>query len=267
MSSDFITFPFIRNGITLDNKDAPVCGLTVLSCGSMRFRWNEENILRQTKLTEISQLFDGKTFVPVELNHTKIVYDVKNSDDTKGFVGDGIITLNRNLIPTVTVADCVPIYFFDPITRVFGIVHSGWKGTGIIKEALELAHKNYNAQPQNFCVAIGPHIHECCYIVDSVRAKYFSDNFGTECLKPLEQNVHVDWKFSQSCTEKKLYRLSLAKANLFILQKLGIPKENIFIHEDCTCCSKNSFYGSNRRETLETGKSDCFTAQAAFIVY
>ena len=83
MSSDFITFPFIRNGITLDDKDAPVCGLTVLSCGSMRFRWNEENILRQTKLTEISQLFDGKTFVPVELNHTKIVYDVKNSDDTK----------------------------------------------------------------------------------------------------------------------------------------------------------------------------------------
>ena len=137
----------------------------------------------------------------------------------------------------------------------------------MIKEALELAHKNYNAQPQNFCVAIGPHIHECCYIVDSVRAKYFSDNFGSECLKPLEQNVHVDWKFSQSCTEKKLYRLSLAKANRFILQKLGIPKENIFIHEDCTCCSKNGFYGSNRRETQESGKSDCFTAQAAFIVY
>ena len=95
MTNDFITFPFLRNGIALENKDAPVCGLTVLSCGSMRFRWNEENVLRQTKLTEISQLFDGKTFVPVELNHTKIVYDVKNSDDTKGFVGDGIITLKE----------------------------------------------------------------------------------------------------------------------------------------------------------------------------
>ena len=84
MTNDFITFPFIRNGIALENKDAPVCGLTVRSCGSMRFRWNEENDLRQKKLSQISKIFDGKTFVPVELNHTKIVYDVKNSYDTKG---------------------------------------------------------------------------------------------------------------------------------------------------------------------------------------
>ena len=267
MSSDFITFSFIKNGMILDDKDAPVCALTVRSCGSMRFRWNEENKLRQKKLSQISEMYNGKEFVPVELNHTKIVYDVKNADDTKGLVGDGMITLNRNLIPTVTVADCVPIYFFDPITHVFGIVHSGWKGTGIIGEALKLAEKNYNAQPKDFCVAIGPHIHDCCYIVDSVRANYFSEEFGSGCVKPLEKNVHIDWKFSQSCKEKKLYRLSLAKANLFVLQKLGVQKENIYIHEDCTCCSKNGFYGSNRRETLENGKSDCFTVQAAFIVY
>lgn len=267
MSSDFITFPFVKNGRILNSIDAPVCGLTVRSCGSMRFRWNEENLLRLQKFSEISATFGVKTFVPVELNHTKIVYDAKNADDTKGLVGDGVITANRNLIPTVTVADCVPIYFFDPNTRVFGIVHSGWKGTGIIGEALKLAEKNYNAQPQNFCVAIGPHIHDCCYIVDSVRADYFTDSFGNECVKPLEPNVLIDWKFSQSCKEKKLYRLSLAKANLFVLQKLGVQKENIYIHEDCTCCSKNGFYGSNRRETLESGKSDNFTVQAAFIVY
>ena len=81
MSSDFITFPFIKNGMILDDKDAPRCGLTVQSCGSMRFRWNEENNLRQKKLSQISNKFDGKTFVPVEQNHTKIVYDVKNPDD------------------------------------------------------------------------------------------------------------------------------------------------------------------------------------------
>lgn len=267
MSSDFITFPFIKNGMILDDKDAPRCGLTVQSCGSMRFRWNEENNLRQKKLSQISNKFDGKTFVPVEQNHTKIVYDVKNPDDTNGLVGDGIITDNKNIIPTVTVADCVPIYFFDPVTHVFGIVHSGWKGTGIIQKALQLAENNYKAHPQDFCVAIGPHIHNCCYIVDSNRAEYFTDNFGNECVKPLEKNVHVDWKFSETCKDRTLYRLSLAQANLFLLQKIGVKKENIFVHEDCTCCSKNGFYGSNRRETLESGKGDNFTVQAAFIVY
>ena len=119
----------------------------------------------------------------------------------------------------------------------------------------------------NYCVAIGPHIHNCCYIVDSNRAEFFTDNFGNECVKPLEKNVHVDWKFSETCKDRTLYRLSLAQANLFLLQKIGVKKENIFVHEDCTCCSKNGFYGSNRRETLESGKSDNFTVQAAFIVY
>ena len=74
MSSDFIIFPFIKNGMILDDKDAPRCGLTVQSCGSMRFRWNEKNNLRQKKLSQISNKFDGKTFVPVEQNHTKIVF-------------------------------------------------------------------------------------------------------------------------------------------------------------------------------------------------
>lgn len=44
----------------LDDKDAPVCALTVRSCGSMRFRWNEENKLRQKKLSQISEMYNEK---------------------------------------------------------------------------------------------------------------------------------------------------------------------------------------------------------------
>lgn len=259
--TDYITIPFIKNNIKLDN--APVCGMTVRSAGSMRFRWNEDNPIRKSVLNQLSVLYRGKVFVPVQLEHTHIVYDINSSSDSFGKIGDGLITTNKNLIPTITVADCVPIYLYDSVSGVFGIVHSGWKGTGIAVDAINLAVQNYGSKIEDFCVSIGPHIHDCCYIVNEERAKYFSDTFTPECVRELEEGTKVDWNNGGG----KLYRLSLEKANLASLIQAGVPKENIYIHPDCTCCSKDGFYGSNRRETKLNGLPDKFTVQAAFITF
>lgn len=259
--SDFITLPFIRNKIPLES--APVCGMTVRSAGSMRFRWNENNPVRQSAIERLSALFGGNTFVPVQLDHTHIVYDVKVPSDIFEKIGDGIITTNRKLIPTVTVADCVPIYLFEPETGVFGIVHSGWKGTGIAVDAIRLAEKNYGAKAENFSVTIGPHIHDCCYIINEERARFFSENFTPDCIKELEAGVTVDWNNGNG----KLYRLSLAEANLASLKKAGVSESNIYVCSDCTCCSKDGLYGSNRRETKLNGLPDKFTVQAAFCAF
>lgn len=259
--TEYITLPFIKNNLKIEN--APVCGMTVRSAGSMRFRWNEINSVRQTVLEKLSAKYGKKSFVPVQLDHTHIVYDVKASSDTFEKIGDGIITVNKSLIPTITVADCVPIYLFEPETGVFGIVHSGWKGTGIAIDAIRLAEKNYGAKAENFSVTIGPHIHDCCYIINEERAKFFSENFTPECIKELEAGVTVDWNNGNG----KLYRLSLEKANLAALKRAGVSESNIYISPDCTCCSKDGLYGSNRRETKINGLPDKFTVQAAFCVF
>lgn len=259
--TEYITLPFIKNNLKIEN--APVCGMTVRSAGSMRFRWNETNPVRQAALEKLSAKYGKKSFVPVQLDHTHIVYDVKASSDTFEKIGDGIITVNKSLIPTITVADCVPIYLFEPETGVFGIVHSGWKGTGIAVDAIRLAEKNYGAKAENFSVTIGPHIHDCCYIINEERAKFFSENFTPECIKELEAGVTVDWNNGNG----KLYRLSLEKANLAALKIAGVSESNIYISPDCTCCSKDGLYGSNRRETKINGLPDKFTVQAAFITF
>lgn len=260
----YISFPFIKNGQPLSSPDsAPLCAMTVRSAGSMRFRWAEENQNREKVLASISSDFGKKSFVPLQLDHTHLVYDIEKASDTDQKIGDGILTLNKSLIPTVTVADCLPIYFYDPVSQAFGIVHSGWKGTGIICDAIKLAGQKYAARVQDFSVVIGPHIHDCCYIVNQERADFFSSNFGPECLKEVEEGVQVDWNNGGG----KLYRLSLAQANLSALLKLGVKEENIYISPDCTCCSKDAFYGSNRRETRLAGRPDAFTVQAAFIAW
>ncbi len=276
----FEFFSFHRAGKIVENS--PLCGLSLQTAGSMRFRWNEKNPNRE-KLSELESLASSKAFslsgrsnfalpalnrrylVPVQLNHTHIVYDVKEAGDTENKTGDGIITKNPGLIPTVTVADCMPLYIWDPVTEVFGIVHSGWKGTGIVADAIMLAGQNYGARPENFSVVIGPHIRDCCYIVNEERAVWFSENFTPDCIRPLEAGVEVSWNNGGG----PLFRLSLEKANLAAIKKAGIPSENVWIHPACTCCTKKDgrfIYGSNRRETTAAGHPDNFTVQAAFII-
>ena len=239
--------------------------------------------------------------VAVELIHSKKVIDLddlvqckntsgtenKNNDENfpggamekiSGTLADGIITADKNFMPVVTVADCMPIFLFDKATETFGIVHSGWKGTGIAAEAVALMCKNHGARPENISVILGPHIRECCYIVNAERAEYFRTEFTPDCVQELEEGgkcfaggrgLPVKWNSGDG----KLYSLSLEKANLAVLKKCGIPFENINVIKECTCC--NQIFGSNRRETAERNALHSpdeklpaippFTVQAAFI--
>lgn len=265
-ASRFITMPFYHEGLPFGD-DAPRWGMTLRCAGSMRFRWNETNGTRMKTLKEISEYGRGQKITPVQLEliHSKTVYAVSSFSDTFGLTGDGIITDCKNLMPVVTVADCMPLFLYDPVTGVFGAVHSGWKGTGIIGEAVLLAEKEYGTAAKNVCVAIGPHIRNCCYIVDEDRASYFRRTFCDDCVTVYESG-------SDDCSSKnwntnggKLYRLSLEKANLAVLAKIGVRDENISVADDCTCCSR--IFGSFRRESAGIAESDkwrSFTVQAAF---
>ncbi len=197
----------------------------------------------------------AKKTVPLELIHSKTVYDLESGDETFGKQGDGMITRNEKLIPVVTVADCVPIYFYDTESRAFGIVHSGWKGTGIIADAISLAKKNCGANEKNILVAIGAHIKDCCYAVDEARAKFFADAFGARCVKKIDG------------ADGEKFMLSLERANLAVLEKIGIREENIVVAKNCTCCE--SAFGSFRRQAAPldiADKSRAFTVQAAFVI-
>lgn len=251
---------FVLNSFYKDGKpvQGAFWGMTLKAAGSMRFRWNETNPLRDSQLKEIA---GNREIVPVQLDHTKIVYKADSFSDTEGKIGDGIISLNPDIFPVVTVADCMPLYFFDPVSGFFGVVHSGWKGTGIAGEAVSLAEREFGAQRKNICVAIGPHINDCCYVVNRERAEYFSGNFTPECVTPIGDGEVLCRGAASSWDSGSgpLFRLSLLKANLAVLERSGIREENIVTAEECTCC--NGRLGSNRRET---SLGSTFTVQAAF---
>ena len=244
--------------------------MTLLSAGSMRFRWNEVN---ENRIATLKSIFPNNEIVPLELIHSKIVFEAKSAGDTQGLQGDGIVTNNSLLVPVVTVADCGPIFLYDKETMAFGAFHSGWKGTGIAGAGVEKLIELYGSKLENICAAIGPHIGQCCYFVDEERAEYFTNNFGKACIKKAESFATLEDK---KLAERFPYRLSLTEANIAVLRKIGIKEENIVAVQDCTCCTKFSngenIFGSFRRQAAflppevdADTRSRSMTVQAAFV--
>jgi len=274
--------PFYVNGKPL-LRDAPFWGMTLKQAGSMRFRWDETNETRDKLLKEIAS---GRSAfrndvpcepVPLELLHSKIVYAVSSAADTYGRQGDGIVTDRTSLMPVVTAADCMPIFFYERKRGVFGVVHSGWKGTGIVTEAIAVMRQTYGADVKYLSVVLGPHIRSCCYIVDEERASYFKKNFCGDCVCGADESGYANAesvdtgrsraRLSGAATllqnegKAKRYRLSLEKANLALLEASGVRDENIAVCDDCTGCDER--FGSFRRETGGDIQKP-FTVQAAF---
>ena len=120
----------------------------------------------------------------------------------------------------ISVADCVPIYIFDIKTSIYGIVHSGWKGTKdkIIKNALNIFINEFDSKSNNIYIALGPHIKQCCYEVGWDVAKY---------LKIKKTKYDNKWV------------LSLDKEIINDILKFDIPLQNIISSNMCTYESKH----------------------------
>ncbi len=143
-------------------------------------------------------------------------------DNQKKFVDytDGLLTNNFEIILSVTVADCLPIFVFDPVQKVVGVLHCGWRGVagGIIEKASQKMEKNFGSDLKNVLVGIGPGIQSCHFEVEN----------------DLLENFKGYEKFSREKNNKKYLDLKgIVRAKLI---SNGIEIENIEIDKRCTFC-------------------------------
>ncbi len=174
-------------------------------------------------------------------SRTIVRIDGTESPDSPLIEADGMVTDRAELLLAVTVADCLPIFLADRRTGVFGLVHSGWKGTGIVLEAVRMMTSTYGSRTADLAVTIGPGIGPCCYTVPVERYERFRTRFG-----PLAVQRGPDGS----------PRLDLRAANGVLLEREGV--EEVTIITDCTSC--NPLLGSFRREGAAA-----FTRMLAFI--
>jgi hypothetical protein len=79
---------------------------------------------------------------------------------------DAIVTRTPGVAVGVTTADCGPILLADPVARVIGAAHAGWRGalTGIV-EATVTAMNDLGARTERIVAAVGPMIRQQSYEV------------------------------------------------------------------------------------------------------
>ena len=131
---------------------------------------------------------------------------------------DGLLTTNCATVLCVTVSDCLPVWLHDPDHGAFGLLHSGWRGTGIAATAVQKMHSQFGTRVKDLQVTLGPCIGSCCYNVPRDRSLYFKARFGAD----------------SSDSNGDEYFIDLRQANINLLTALGV--EQITVVDDCTSC-------------------------------
>lgn len=92
--------------------------------------------------------------------------------------GDAMVTNVPGIGLGILAADCAPILAADPVARVIGAAHAGWKGAiGGIAEAMLTRMIALGASLENLRVAIGPSISAATYEVGpEFRARFVEED-------------------------------------------------------------------------------------------
>ena len=197
-----------------------LCGISLVSAGDMAFSRRTELPHRGRLVTELGAPADKVFALRQVHSRNVVVLDNQPPQNLAATEADGMLTLRQDVLLTVTVADCLPIVLVDARGGAFGIVHSGWKGTGIAAEAVRVMQERFGSRPRDIAVTIGPGIGTCCYRVPAERAEHFEVAFGPGTV------VHG---------ADGTPRLDLRAANVRLLEEAGV--ESISIASACTCCT------------------------------
>lgn len=192
--------------------------------------------------------------VTSDQTHTTNVRPVGKEDLGKGITRprdykdvDGMITDQPGVLLATFYADCVPLYFVDPVHKAIGLSHSGWRGTvGRMGQAtVEAMERSFGSQPKDLLCAIGPSICQDCYEVSRDVAEAFIFAFPTHEKEILQSGALGK------------YQLDLWKANEIVLTEAGVLKEHIDLAGLCTCCNSSILF-SHRASKGKRGNLGAF---------
>ena len=189
--------------------------------------------------------------------HTTNVRIVTEADRGKGITRerdytdvDGLVTNVPGICLVTSYADCVPLYFVDPVKKVIGLSHSGWRGTvgKIGKKTILLMQEKYGSDPADILAAAGPSVCMDCYEVSEDVIERVKEAFEEAFWPQL---------FYRKPNGK--YQLNLWKANELIFREAGILPEHIAVTNVCTHCNSRILY-SHRAAGDKRGNLCAFLA-------
>lgn len=216
---------------------------------------NPEHVTENFRRFSDAAGFSYENIVASDQTHTVNVRRVTKQDCGSGILRkkefhdvDGLVTDTPDVVLATFYADCVPLYFVDPVHRAVGLSHSGWRGT-VGKMGAATVRKmrmEFGTDPGDLLTVIGPSICMDCYEVSEDVIGQFAEVFPDE--------VHSRLFFRK---ENGKYQLDLWEANRYILIEAGVPEEQIQTAGLCTCCNSRYLF-SHRASQGKRGNLAAF---------
>lgn len=249
--------PFLRHGFSTKLGGVSKDMFATMNLGSETSLYQDDpaNIEENYRRIADSIGFDVNNVVVSMQVHKTNIKVVDENDCGKGLFKprdydeiDGLITNRPNITLVTKYADCVPLYFVDPVNKAIGLSHSGWRGTvqKIGRITVEAMQKQFNSRPEDIVAVIGPSICMNCYEVGEETAleflRAFPDNAEDSILKVMGNGK---------------YLCNLWEANRVVLSEAGLEPRNIHISGVCTSCHSDLLF-SHRKTQGKRGSLAAF---------
>lgn len=141
---------------------------------------------------------------------------------------DGHVTRVPNVLLTVTIADCVPVFVADPVRRAVGLFHAGWRGAavGVLDEGIGAMATHFGSAPADLSVHLGPAICGDCYEV------------GPEVFRALGERPPV-----------APMPIDLRRVLRTVAMAAGVRDECVTVSDECTLCGDGRYFSHRRGDT------------------
>jgi YfiH family protein len=256
----YLSFPILeRTGLVKQGFSTKLGGVSQGKYATMNFTFtrgdNRSHVMENYRRMGKALGVDTERMVLSYQTHTTNVRLVTEEDAGKGIVKerdyedvDGLITNVPGITLVTFYADCVPLYFLDPIHQAIGLSHSGWRGTvkRMGKVTVKKMEEAFGTKAEDVIACIGPSICKECYEVGGEVAQEFMKGFDKKY-------------WGDILSEKKdgKYMLDLWRANEIVLLESGIKQENIQVTDICTHCNSDLLF-SHRTTGNERGNLAAF---------
>lgn len=252
----FLSYPLLEStGVVNHGFSTKLGGVSKGHCATMNISTTRGDA--PEAIAENKRRIAGAIGVRVEdmtfthQTHTTNVAVVEETDRGRRFMEtDGMITNVPGICLVTFYADCVPLFFIDPVKKAIGLSHSGWRGTvgKMGKVTVEKMTEVFGTNPKDVAAAIGPSICQDCYEV--------SEDVIDEVRGAFDKSL---WKELFYQKENGKYQLNLWKANEEVFLEAGILKENIAVTNVCTHCNPDILF-SHRTTGSARGNLSAFLA-------
>ena len=256
----YLSFPILEDtGLVSHAFSTRLGGVSKGDFATMNFSFtrgdDRDDVLENYRRMAAALGVDRERMVLTWQTHTTNVRRVTEEDEGKGIVRDrdyrdvdGLITDIPGITLVTFFADCVPLYFLDPVHKAIGLSHSGWRGTvkRMGQVTVDAMKEAFGTRPEDIIACIGPSICGDCYEVGEEVADEFADAFHE--------------KYHDVILLKKQngkYQLDLWKANEIVLKEAGIKGDNLAVTNICTYCNPQLLF-SHRRTAERRGNLFAF---------